>query len=138
MAVTIDVGDEKDVHPRNKRDVGARLAALALTDTYGLPGEASGPVLVRQEVQDGRIRLSFSHAAGGLVAKGGALRQFAIAAADRKFVWAEAVVEGDSLRVSSPAVAHPAYVRYAWADNPQGANLYNSAGFPAAPFRTDP
>ncbi|MEI7908703.1 MAG: sialate O-acetylesterase [Verrucomicrobiota bacterium] len=138
MAVTIDIGDEKDVHPRNKLDVGKRLARLALTDAYGQAGEASGPVLRGQELQNGRIRLRFDHAEGGLVAKGGPLRQFAIAAADRKFVWAEAVVEGDSVMVSSPAIGKPVFVRYAWADNPAGANLYNSAGLPAAPFRSDP
>ena len=138
MAVTLDIGDEKDVHPRNKLDVGKRLARLALAGTYGKAEEASGPVFRESLIENGRIRIRLDHAAGGLVAKNGALRQFAIAGADRQFVWADAMVDGDCVIVSSPAVANPAFVRYAWADNPAGANLYNSAGLPAAPFRTDP
>jgi len=138
MAVAIDVGEEKDVHPRNKLDVGKRLARLALTGTYRKPGESSGPQFRESSVQGGRVIVKFDHAGGGLVAKGGTLQQFAIAAADRKFVWADAAIEGDRVVVSSPAVAAPAFVRYAWADNPAGANLSNSEGLPAAPFRTDP
>jgi sialate O-acetylesterase len=137
MAVTIDIGDEKNVHPRNKLDVGRRLALLALTRTYGQPGVATGPTFRDAVVEGSRIRVRFDPGAG-LVAKGGPLRQFAIAAADRKFVWAEATIDGDSVLVSSPAVPRPAFVRYAWADNPVGANLVNTAGLPAAPFRTDP
>lgn len=136
MAVTIDIGDEKNVHPRNKLDVGRRLALLALTGTYGQPGVATGPAFRDAVVEGSRIRVRFDPGTG-LVAKGGPLRQFAIAGADRKFVWAEATIEGDSVLVSSPAIPQPAFVRYAWADNPVGANLFNTAGLPAAPFRTD-
>jgi sialate O-acetylesterase len=136
MAVTIDIGDEKSVHPRNKLDVGRRLALLALTGTYGQPGVATGPAFRDAVVEGARIRVRFDPGAG-LVAKGGPLRQFAIAGADRKFVWAEATIDGDSVLVSSPAIPQPAFVRYAWADNPVGANLCNTAGLPAAPFRTD-
>ncbi len=138
MAVTLDIGDEADVHPRNKLDVGKRLARLALTETYERAGESSGPVYRESSIQNGRIRVQFDHVGGGLVAKCGTLKQFAIAAADSKFVWADATVDGDSVIVSSPAVADPVFVRYAWAENPAGANLYNSEGLPAAPFRTDP
>ncbi|MES2923584.1 MAG: sialate O-acetylesterase [Verrucomicrobiota bacterium] len=138
MAVAIDIGDEKDVHPRNKRDVGKRLARLALTGTYGKAGEANGPKFSESSVENGRVRVKFDHLGGGLVAKDGALRQFAIAGSDLKFVWADAVIDGDSVIVSSPAIAAPAFVRYAWAENPAGANLFNTAGLPAAPFRTDP
>ena len=138
MAVTIDIGDEKDVHPRNKLDVGKRLARLALSGTYGKPGVASGPLFREASVQDAGIRIQFDHVNGGLVAKGGALRQFAIAGTDGKFLQADAVVDGESVLVSSRSILRPAYVRYAWADNPAGANLYNSDGLPAAPFRTDP
>lgn len=138
MAVTLDIGDEKDVHPRNKLDVGKRLARLALAGTYGEAGEASGPVYRESSIQHGRIRIQFDHGGQGLMAKSGALKQFAIAAADRKFVWADAAIDGDSVIVSSPSVADPVYVRYGWADNPAGANLYGSDGLPAAPFRTDP
>jgi sialate O-acetylesterase len=138
MAVTIDIGDEKDVHPRNKLDVGRRLARLALNGTYGQPDIASGPVFRDAVVEGDRIRVRFDHAGGGLVANGGPLRQFAIAGADRKFVWADAVIDRDSVLVSSPAVPQPAFVRYGWADNPVGANLCNREGLPAAPFRSDP
>lgn len=138
MAVTIDIGDEKDVHPRNKLDVGERLARLALSRTYGKPGVDSGP-LFREAVVDGKgIRVRFDHTGSGLVAASGPLRRFAIAGNDGKFVHADAVIDGDSVIVSSSAVSTPAYVRYAWADNPAGANLFNAEGLPAAPFRTDP
>jgi sialate O-acetylesterase len=137
MAVTIDIGDEKDVHPRNKLDVGKRLARLALSGSYGVSCVASGPIY-REAVMDGAVlRVRFDSIGGGLVAKDGALKQFAIAGSDKKFVWADAVIEGDSVKVSSPQILRPAYVRYAWADNPAGANLYNSENLPAAPFRTD-
>ncbi len=135
MVVTLDIGEETDVHPRNKLDVGKRLARLALSETYGKPGESSGPMFRDSSVQDGKVRINSTHVGGGLVAKDGALRQFAIAGDDGRFVWADAVIEGESIIVSSPAVSHPTQVRYAWADNPAGANLFNSEGLPAAPFR---
>ncbi|WP_193213145.1 sialate O-acetylesterase [Luteolibacter marinus] len=138
MAVTIDIGDAKDVHPRNKQDVGARLARLALHGTYRRDLVPCGPMIKMSEIEDGMILLHFDHVGGGLVAKDGPLQQFAIAGEDRKFVWADATIEGDTIVVSSPAVQRPAYVRYAWADNPVGANLFNAEGLPAAPFRTDP
>ncbi len=138
MAVAIDIGEEKDVHPRNKQDVGKRLALLALGNTYDKGVASSGPVFKMAEIDDGRVRLHFEHIGEGLMAKDGPLKQFAIAGDDRKFVWADAEIDGDMVIVHSPAVPRPAYVRYAWADNPAGANLYNSAGLPAAPFRTDP
>ena len=96
MAVTLDIGEEKDVHPRNKLDVGKRLARLALTGTYGKPGVPCGPLFRESSVQDNRVILKFHHTGGGLVARDGTLRQFAIAAADGKFVWADAVIEGDT------------------------------------------
>jgi len=138
MAVTLDIGDEKNVHPRNKLDVGKRLAGLALAGTYGKIGEANSPAFRASAVENDRIRIKFDHASGGLVAKNGTLQQFAIAGADGKYVWADATIDGDSVIVSSPAIANPVSVRYAWADNPTGANLYNSEGLPAAPFHTNP
>ncbi|WP_052572786.1 sialate O-acetylesterase [Haloferula sp. BvORR071] len=138
MALTIDIGDEKDVHPRNKQDVGKRLALLALRDAYQKDVIASGPTYKSAEIEDGRVRLHFENTASGLMAQGASLKQFAVAGDDRKFVWGTAEIEGNTVVVSSPLVPRPAYVRYAWADNPAGANLYNSAGLPAAPFRTDP
>jgi sialate O-acetylesterase len=138
MAVTIDIGDEKDIHPRNKRDVGERLARLALAKTYQQRGVATGPVLRDVKVESGQIRLSFDSVGRGLHAKGGRLQHFAIAGADLKFVWADAVIVRDSVLVSSPQISAPAYVRYAWGNHPRAANLYNSEALPAAPFRTDP
>jgi sialate O-acetylesterase len=138
MAVTIDLGEEKDVHPRNKRDVGQRLVRLALVGTYGKPGVSSGPLFREAIVENGRIRVKFDHTGGGLVAKDGALRQFAIAGSDGKFVWADAMIEGDDVIVSTPSITAPVHVRYAWADNPADANLFNTEGLPAAPFRTEP
>lgn len=137
MAVTLDIGDAKDIHPRNKLDVGKRLARLALSGTYAKPGVANGPVFREAAIENGRIRVRFDSIGGGLVAKDGPLRQFAIAGTDLKFAAAQAEIDGDSVIVSSPEVPTPAHVRYAWADHPAGANLFNSEGLPAAPFRTD-
>ena len=137
MAVIIDIGDANDIHPRNKLDVGKRLAAWALADTYKQKVESSGPLYDSLSVKDDRIRVKFKHLGGGLkTADGGPPRGFAIAGADHRFVWAETSVEGDAVVVWSKAVAHPVAVRYAWADNPV-CNLYNQAGLPASPFRSD-
>ena len=138
MAVTLDIGDEKNVHPKNKVDVGKRLAHLALSGTYGKLGVARSPLFHDAIVESGKIRIRFDNIGGGLVARDGALKQFAIAGSDRKFIWADAVIDGETVVVSSPSIPQPAYVRYAWAENPAGANLFNAEGLPAAPFRTDP
>lgn len=137
MAVAIDIGDEDDTHPPNKQDVGLRLAGLALSRTYGRKRVDEGPLYRDIKLDGERIRVGFSAVGGGLVARGGALKQFAIAGDDRKFVWADAVIDGESVVVSSPQVPNPVAVRYAWANNPAGCNLYNREGFPAAPFRSD-
>jgi sialate O-acetylesterase len=137
LAVTIDIGDAKDIHPKDKQDVGTRLALAALANVYGRKLEYSGPAYRRMKVEGERVRLSFDHAEGGLVARdGGRLTGFAVAGEDGRFVRADAIIEGDEVFVSSPEVKRPAAVRYAWADNP-AANLYNRAGLPASPFRTD-
>ena len=137
MAVIIDIGDAKDIHPKNKQDVGKRLALWALAQTYGQDIVCSGPLYKSMEVKDGKIVLYFDHIGGGLVNQGGeSLQGFAIAGADRKFVWADAQIEGDTVVVGSSEVSEPVAVRYAWADNPV-CNLYNRAGLPASPFRTD-
>ncbi|MEI6238984.1 MAG: glycoside hydrolase [Planctomycetia bacterium] len=136
LALAID-GDG-DIHPREKSKIGGRLAKGALAKTYGRSIECSGPVYESAARDGASLVLSFSQTTGGLVAAGGGpLKQFAIAGEDRVFHWATATVEGEKLRVSSPAVAEPAAVRYAWADNPTGCNLTNAAGLPASPFRTD-
>jgi sialate O-acetylesterase len=136
LASAIDIGDAADIHPRNKQDVGLRLALWALATNYGQAIEYSGPEYRTMSVEDGTVRLTFDHLGGGLVVKGDKLQGFAVAGEDGQFVWADAVVEGDTVVVSSPQVAKPTAVRYAWSNNPV-CNLYNAAGLPAVPFATD-
>ena len=137
MAVTIDIGDPDNVHPKDKQDVGARLARIALARVYGREIEYAGPAFKSMQVEGDAIRLQFSHLGGGLVARGGPLKTFVIAGSDLKFVPASARIEGDMIVVSSPQIGAPVAVRYAWENYPEGCNLYNAAGLPAAPFRTD-
>jgi sialate O-acetylesterase len=137
LAVAIDVGDPDNVHPKDKEPVAQRLALIALAKTYGHKEEYSGPVYASMKIQGSAIRLRFTHADGGLVAKGGPLQWFQVAGADQHFVDAQAVIEGDSVVVKSGQVPAPVAVRYAWDNYPFGCNLYNAAGLPAAPFRTD-
>jgi sialate O-acetylesterase len=136
MAVTIDIGNPDDIHPRNKLDVGQRLARWALADTYGMKIEKSGPLYDSYKVEGDKVRVSFTHAGGLKTRDGAAPTSFYVAGADRKFVPAEARVEQGSVVVWGKGVPAPVAVRYAWADNP-AANLYNSDGLPASPFRTD-
>ncbi|HOD82766.1 MAG: hypothetical protein BWX88_03694 [Planctomycetes bacterium ADurb.Bin126] len=136
MAVIIDIGEAGNIHPKNKQDVGKRLAAWALGTTYGQKVCISGPLYDSMSVDGGKVRLKFKHVGGGLVAKGDKLTGFSIAGEDKKFVWADAVIDGECVVVCSDKVAAPKAVRYAWADNPE-CNLYNKAGLPASPFRTD-
>ncbi|MBN1358947.1 MAG: hypothetical protein JW993_00060 [Sedimentisphaerales bacterium] len=137
MATIIDIGEANDIHPRNKQDVGKRLALWALAECYGRRTAYSGPLYESMTIQGNKIVLRFKHTDNGLVAKGGApLKGFAIAGTDRQFVWADAKIEGNTIVVSSDKVPAPVAVRYAWADNPV-CNLYNGAGLPASPFRTD-
>lgn len=137
MAVTIDIGDPDNVHPKDKQDVGARLARIALARVYGRNLEYSGPVYESMRIEGHAIRLRFSHASGGLVARGGDLRTFVIAGGDRRFVPAVAKIEGESVVVSNPEVPAPTAARYAWENYPEGCNLCNHADLPAPPFRTD-
>ena len=136
MTVTIDIGDA-DVHLKDEKNAAHRLVLAALATAYGQTIESSGPVYDSMNIEQNKIRLRFSHLAGGLVAKDGPLKQFSIAGADRHFVWADATLDGDTVVVSSAPIASPAAVRYAWAENPAGCNLFNKAGLPASPFRTD-
>jgi sialate O-acetylesterase len=137
MAVTIDIGDANDIHPKNKQDVGKRLALWALAKTYDRDVVCSGPLYTGMEKKGNGIILHFDHVGGGLVARDREpLKGFAVAGADQVFVWADARIEGDTVVVSSEKVAEPVAVRYAWGDNPV-CNLYNKAGLPASPFRTD-
>ena len=136
MAVAIDIGEEKDIHPKNKQEVGRRLALAAQATVYYIDTEYSGPIYTGAQPEEGRIRLSFRNASGLKWAGGEKIKGFAIAGADRNFVWAEAEIDGDHVLVSSPQIKEPVAVRYAWADNPE-ASLVNAAGLPASPFRTD-
>ncbi len=137
MAVTIDIGDSTNIHPNNKWDVGHRLALNALQIAYGRYIVKSGPIFTAMFRDGGRIRLRFRHIANGLVAGNmEPLKGFTAAGIDRVFYKAEARIEGNEVIVSSEEVTQPVAVRYAWDDNPEN-NLYNSAGLPASPFRTD-
>jgi sialate O-acetylesterase len=139
MAVTTDIGNPKDIHPRNKQDVGKRMAAIALNKVYQQNNVYSGPVYKSMEVEGNTIRLTFTEIGGGLMAKDkyGYVKGFEIAGSDQKFKYAKAWVDGNDILVSAEGISSPAAVRYAWADNPEDANLYNKEGFPASPFRTD-
>jgi sialate O-acetylesterase len=136
MAVAIDLGEWNDIHPLNKQDVGKRLALQAQKVVYGDKNViASGPLFKSVKQIKDQLEITFSNLGGGLKIKGaGTLKYFAIAGADRKFVWAKARIVNDKVLVGNSEVSNPMYVRYAWADNPVGANLYNKAGLPASPF----
>lgn len=159
QAVLIDVGEAYDIHPRNKKDPGERLARIALAQTYGRNIPFSGPVYRAMKLEGSRIRIDFNHVDGGLVAStlptdykprsihpevvklllprpASQLQGFAICGRDRKWVWADAKIDGESIVAWSDQVPEPIAIRYAWSDNPT-CNLSNLAGLPAAPFRTD-
>lgn len=136
MVVTIDIGDPRDIHPKNKQDVGRRLALSALRLAYGQDVVCSGPEFKSMRIVGDEAHLEFQHVEGGLVAHGDQVKGFAIAGADKKFVWATARIHANKVIVSSPELKEPVAVRYAWADNPD-CNLFNQAGLPAGPFRTD-
>ena len=135
MAVITDIGEKDDIHPKKKAPVGARLALAARGIAYGARIEYSGPIYKSMKVKGQTAVLSFDHAKG-LEAREGELKGFAICGPDKKFVWGEAEIKGNRVIVSSPSVTEPVAVRYGWADYPV-VNLWNSAGLPASPFRTD-
>jgi sialate O-acetylesterase len=139
MAVTYDIGEWNDIHPLNKRDVGKRLALAAGKVAYGDDETVfSGPTYRSMTVRGRKILISFDNTGSGLVARGSRRPgHFAIAGEDMQFVWAKARIRGDRVIVKNRKIKRPVAVRYAWADNPVGANLYNREGLPAAPFRTD-
>ena len=138
MAVIIDRGDANDIHPKDKQTVGHRLALIARAKTYGEKLPYSGPIYRSHQIVGNKIILSFDHTDGGLKSSDGKeLKGFAIAGRNHEFHWAKAEIDGDKIIVSAPeAVPYPVAVRYAWANNPV-CNLYNGAGLPASPFRTD-
>lgn len=138
MAVTTDVGDPVDIHPTDKQTVARRMRMEALRLAYGRRDlVSSGPQYAGMKVEGNRIRVSFTGTGSGLVARGGALRRFAVAGKDGVFRWAKAEIDGDTVVVSSPEVLEPVAVRYAWDNNPIDANLFNREGFPASGFRSD-
>jgi len=149
MIVTIDIGEAGDIHPKNKLDVGERLARWALAKPYGKPIGYCSPMFKDMQIEGSSIRLAFDGVGSGLMVgrkdglnpvvedKGAKLKRFAIAGEDKKWVWADAVIDGKTVVASSPAVPKPVAVRYAYAHNPAGCNLYNKDGLPASPFRTD-
>ncbi|HXB43799.1 MAG TPA: sialate O-acetylesterase [Puia sp.] len=139
MAVTTDIGEALDIHPKNKQDVGKRLAAAALSNAYAHVQEYSGPLYQSMQTDGNKIILSFTHTGSGLMAKDkyGYIKGFEVAGSDQKFHYARANIDGDKVIVNGEGVAMPVAVRYAWADNALEANLYNKEGFPASSFRTD-
>jgi sialate O-acetylesterase len=150
MASAVDIGEADDIHPKNKADVGERLALWALANEYGKKDVVvSGPLFREVKVEGGKVRVSFDSLGGGLMVgrkagrgpavedKGAKLKRFAVCGSDKKWFHAEAVIDGGSVVVSAAEVAAPVAVRYADATNPEGANLYNRAGLPASPFRSD-
>jgi len=138
MAVITDVGEWNDIHPLDKETVGRRLALAAQKVAYGDKKVVySGPLYQSFKIEGNKIILNFSNTGSGLAAKNGELKGFAIAGPDKKFVWAAAKIEGNKVVVWNDAVQNPVAVRYAWADNPDKANLYNKEGLPASPFGTD-
>ncbi|MCS2389976.1 sialate O-acetylesterase [Bacteroides thetaiotaomicron] len=149
IAVTYDIGDEEDIHPKNKYDVGERLALWALAHDYGKEISFSGPLYKTITLEEDRIRVNFNYSEDGLMIgrkegkkeveedKIGKLQGFVIAGEDKVWYWADAKIEGNSVIVSSPFVNKPIAVRYAFSMNPRGANLYNRSGLPASPFRSD-
>jgi len=136
IATAIDIGESRDIHPKNKQEVGRRLALVAEAQDYQMKVESSGPVYRSMKVMGDSIQLTFDHVTGGLNAKDGPLKGFSIAGDDHKWVWADAKIDGNSVIVSSPMVPHPVAVRYSWATF-LDSNLYNGEGLPAFPFRTD-
>jgi sialate O-acetylesterase len=138
MVVAIDnasADDLNNIHPKNKQEIGRRLALIARTKVYGDTVIFSGPIYTKMTIENNAIRIQFDHAIG-MRAKGDSLEGFAIAGQDKKFVWAQARIEGKSVVVYADGIEKPVAVRYGWAKNPRG-NLYNKAGLPASPFRTD-
>lgn len=137
MAIAIDLGERDNIHPGNKRDVANRLAQWAMGAVYGKSVPAvSGPLFLGYQLEGCEVKVSFLHANGGLISKGGALRGFFMAGEDRVWREAQAEIRGDTVVIWHPDVPVPVDVRYAWAGDPQ-CNLYNGAGLPASPFRTD-
>jgi sialate O-acetylesterase len=137
MSVNYDIGEWNDIHPLNKKDMAKRLFLAARKLVYGEKLVSSGPVFKSMKVENSDIILSFDNVGSGLQSKTGNLEHFAIAGSDKKFVWAEAKIKGNTVIVTSKEIKNPVAVRYAWSNNPEDANLQNKEGLLASPFRTD-
>jgi sialate O-acetylesterase len=139
MSVTTDIGESNDIHPKNKQDVGLRLAAIAMNNIYNQPEEYCGPVYESMSVLGDKVILSFTHPGSGLIVKDkyGYLRGFEIAGSDHHFYYAKAILQNNKVIVYANEVSKPESIHFAWADDAGDANLYNKEGFPAVPFRTD-
>jgi sialate O-acetylesterase len=138
MVVTIDIGNAKDIHPRNKQEVGRRLALAAFGMVYKEQIVYKGPTYDTLKIENDRVRISFKNTGGGLVTwKNDVLKNFIISGEDRKFVEAEAFIDGNTVIVMSDKIKSPIAVRYAWSDAPEDCNFYNIEGLPTSPFRTD-
>lgn len=140
MASAIDVGDAIDIHPKDKQTVGNRLALSALKVAYNQNIENLGPVYKNMTIKGNNVEITFDHVGSGLKVKDKYkyLKGFTVAGNNHKFYWAKAILtSNNTVVVSAPEVSEPVAVRYGWADNPDDANLYNSEGLPADPFRTD-
>ena len=137
QAVIIDIGEARDIHPRNKQDVGKRLALIALAKDYGKDVKYSGPMYKSMSTEGDKIKIQFDFADGLAAKDGEKLKRFEISGEDRKFYWADAEIEGQSVVVSNDKIKSPVAVRYAWAENPEGCSLTNETGLLASPFRTD-
>jgi len=135
QAITLDIGDADDIHPRNKQDVGYRLSLWARHLVYQEDLVYSGPLYSDHWIEMGEFHIRFDHVGGGLIARGDSLKGFALAGPDGQFIWANAHIQDDTVIVSHPDIPNPTAVRYAWADNPSSANLMNAEGLPAASFR---
>ena len=136
MAIAIDLGEEKDIHPSNKEEVGRRLALAARSEAYHEKITYSGPLMKDYKIQGHAIKITFHHVGKGLITKGSSLKGFAIAGADKQFKWAKSSIVENEVLIWSDEVKNPVSVRYSWESFPDG-NLYNLDGLPAAPFRTD-
>jgi len=138
MAITIDLGEWNDIHPLNKKDVGKRLALIAQKVAYNSKNIVhTGPIYKSMTIKNNKVIITFNNIGSGLVVKGDELKGFVIKGENSKFVWAKAKIENNKVVVWSDEIKKPVAVRYAWANNPEGANLYNKEGLPASPFRTD-
>lgn len=139
MAITTDIGNPADIHPKNKQDVGTRLASIALHDVYQQAGESTGPMFQSMKVEGNKVTLTFTHTGAGWVVKDkyGYIKGFEISAADKQFEYAKAMVEGNKIIVYADGIGQPVAVRYNWVDDASEGNLFNKEEFPAAPFRTD-